>query len=105
MTVHQGKGLGYAISTAEELQFCTDFAVETGIILDPVYSGKALYHFVTNVFGADPEAYRGTTILFWHTGGALGMYDKGDDLNVDPTLIQRLNVDQDKNAKQGMLTI
>jgi D-cysteine desulfhydrase len=105
MTVHQGKGLGYAISTAEELQFCTDFAAETGIILDPVYSGKALYHFVTHVFGADPEAYRGTTILFWHTGGALGMYDKGDDLNVDPTLIQRLNVDQDKNAKQGMLTI
>ena len=75
--------MGYALSTVEELQFCADFATETGVILDPVYSEKALYHFVTCVFGADPEAYRGSSVLFWHTGGALGMYEKVDDLELD----------------------
>jgi D-cysteine desulfhydrase len=104
MVVHQGKGLGYAASTREELQFCTDFAAETGVILDPVYSGKALYHFVTHVFGADPEAYRGSTILFWHTGGALGMYDKEAELKLDGTSIRRLNV-YDKGGDDGMVTI
>ena len=72
--------MGYALSTVEELQFCAGFAAETGVILDPVYLEKALYHFVTRVFGADPEAYRGSSVLFWHTGGALGMYEKVDDL-------------------------
>lgn len=30
ITIHQGKGKGYAISTAEELNFCSQFARETG---------------------------------------------------------------------------
>jgi len=80
VTVHHGKGRGYALSTDEELDFITQFSLETGIVLDPVYSGKALYHFVTEVLGKDPESYRGSSILFWHTGGALGMYEKGNDL-------------------------
>ena len=33
--LHQGKGLGYASSTEEELEFISKFAVETGIVLDP----------------------------------------------------------------------
>lgn len=84
ITVHHGKGSGYAVSTPEELQFITDFAMETGIVLDPVYTGKALYHFFTKVLEGgddkDLEKYRGKNILFWHTGGALGLFDKGNDL-------------------------
>lgn len=80
VTVHQGKGRGYAFSTQEELEFITQFALSTGIALDPVYSGKALYHFLTKVLEDDPEAYRNSNILFWHTGGALGIYEKGSDL-------------------------
>lgn len=79
MIVHQGKGLGYARSTPEELAFVQSFARETGIVLDPVYSGKALYNLFSLV-EKDPETFRGQTILFWHTGGALGLYDKTDDL-------------------------
>lgn len=33
----QAKGLGYAISTAEELKFVKEIATATGVILDPVY--------------------------------------------------------------------
>lgn len=80
LVVHQAKGLGYAASTPEELDFVTQFALDTGIVLDPVYSGKALYHFLTDVVKNDPDEYRGKNILFWHTGGALGLYDKGDVL-------------------------
>jgi len=83
LTVHQGKGLGYASSTQEELSFVTQFALETGIVLDPVYSGKALYHFVTSVLEEDPEKYKDSNIMFWHTGGALGMFDKGDSFTFE----------------------
>jgi len=81
LTAHQGKGLGYATSTQEELDFITNFASETGIVLDPVYSGKALYHFVTHELVERPEIYRNTNVLFWHTGGSLGNYDKIDSLS------------------------
>lgn len=80
LTVHQGKGRGYAVSTDEELQWISQFSVETGIALDPVYSGKALFHFLTEILKVNPEAYINSNILFWHTGGALGIYEKGDDL-------------------------
>mmetsp|Transcript_22465 Transcript_22465/g.27449 ORF Transcript_22465/g.27449 Transcript_22465/m.27449 type:complete len:427 (+) Transcript_22465:59-1339(+) len=75
-TVHQGKNLGYAQSTTDELEFITQFASDTGIVLDPVYSGKALYHFITHVIPSNSEIFRGKNILFWHTGGSLGMYEK-----------------------------
>lgn len=77
MIAHQGKGLGYAMSTQEELDFVSDFAIETGIVLDPVYSGKALYHFFHTVIEENPDTYRGKNILFWHTGGALGLFEQG----------------------------
>jgi D-cysteine desulfhydrase len=83
MTVHQGKGKGYAVSTHGELEFIAGFARWTGIALDPVYSGKALYNFMLQV-DRQPQLYRDKTVLFWHTGGALGLYDKLDDLT--PTI-------------------
>mmetsp|Transcript_7939 Transcript_7939/g.21459 ORF Transcript_7939/g.21459 Transcript_7939/m.21459 type:complete len:467 (-) Transcript_7939:133-1533(-) len=98
VTVHQGKGLGYAVSTMEELDFVEQFAMETGVVLDPVYSGKALYHFFQNVLSTtdnngndsgeeDDTAqttnpYHGSNILFWHTGRALGLFDKVNDLQL-----------------------
>jgi 1-aminocyclopropane-1-carboxylate deaminase/D-cysteine desulfhydrase-like pyridoxal-dependent ACC family enzyme len=80
VTVQNGKGGGYAFSSDEELDFILRFAIETGIALDPVYTGKALYHFFKEVLEVDPEAYRDKSILFWHTGGSIGLYEKGDDL-------------------------
>lgn len=96
MIVHQGKGLGYAKSTPEELEFVSSFARETGIVLDPVYSGKALYKFYKDVLLEDTGGeYHGQSVLFWHTGGALGLYDKCDDLIAslkDVSPCQRLDV-------------
>lgn len=79
LIVHQGKGRGYASSTAEELDFIIQFAVETGICLDPVYSGKALYQFMKEI-EENPDSYRNKRIVFWHTGGSLGNFEKIDAL-------------------------
>jgi len=80
MIIHQGRGLGYASSTAEELDFIVKFSLETGISLDPVYSGKALFHFMKEIM-ANPESYRNSRIVFWHTGGTLGNYEKVEALS------------------------
>ena len=47
----------------------------TGIVLDPVYSGKALYNLLEEMREA-PDEWRGRRVMFLHTGGLLGMYDK-----------------------------
>ncbi|WP_300393235.1 D-cysteine desulfhydrase family protein [Fusobacterium sp.] len=67
-------GDGYAISRAEELEFICDFAEAEGIILDPVYTGKAMR-------GLYSELKKGTfsdsnNILFIHTGGLFGLFSK-----------------------------
>ena len=80
VAVHNGKGRGYALSTKEELDFISQFSLETGIALDPVYSGKAFYHFLMHILESDADSYRNKNVIFWHTGGALGIYEKGNDL-------------------------
>ena len=67
-------GDGYALSRAEELEFICDFAEAEGIILDPVYTGKAMR-------GLYSEIKKGTfkeskNILFIHTGGLFGLFSK-----------------------------
>ena len=70
-------GDGYGIpaeSTMEALKLC---AQTEGLLLDPVYTGKAmagLIHDVRNgAAGSGP-------VLFWHTGGSPGLYAYRDEL-------------------------
>lgn len=60
----------------------------TGVVLDPVYSGKALHAFLSDV-KASPEAWSGSNVLFVHTGGLLGMYEKIDQLQPIVEQLQR----------------
>lgn len=65
-------GKGYALSRKEELEFISDFAKMEGIILDPVYTGKAMY-------GLRSEIKKGSfseckNLLFIHTGGIFGIF-------------------------------
>ncbi|KAI7843891.1 hypothetical protein COHA_002435 [Chlorella ohadii] len=77
--VVQAKGAGYAISRDEELKCVSDVALATGIVLDPVYTGKALFGLMSEMQAA-PEEWKGRKVLFVHTGGLLGMYDKAPQL-------------------------
>ena len=68
------KGRGYALSSPEELRFIARIAAMEGIVLDPVYTGKAFY-------GLWQEIGKGTldpaeNILFIHTGGQYGLFPK-----------------------------
>lgn len=66
-------GDGYAVSTDSELDFILDTAQSTGVVLDPVYSGKA-------ALGMVGDLQPGTRALFIHTGGHLGLYSKQNQL-------------------------
>jgi len=81
LSIHDAQGLGYSLSSPEELQFLYDVSSQTGMVLDPVYSGKALFKLCTDLVKSQPEVFRpGHRVLFVHTGGALGNYAKGDQL-------------------------
>ncbi|MFS7996655.1 putative D-cysteine desulfhydrase [Helianthus anomalus] len=77
--IENAKGIGYAMSTAEELKFVKEIAETTGVILDPVYSGKAAYGMMKDM-AQNPTKWEGRKILFIHTGGLLGLFDKNDEM-------------------------
>lgn len=58
-----------------------------GVILDPVYSGKA-YHTLIQDMQQAPDKWRGRKVLFLHTGGLFGMYDKVQQLQ---PMLEKMN--------------
>ncbi|QUH21308.1 D-cysteine desulfhydrase family protein [Alkaliphilus sp. B6464] len=69
-------GEGYAISRSEELEFIHYLAKLEGVILDPVYTGKAMYGLVNEIKKGNFNKYK--NILFIHTGGLFGLFSKKD---------------------------
>ena len=68
------KGNGYGISTNAELELIIKLARETGVLFDPVYTGKAFIGFIKTVIN-NPEQFKGNRILFIHTGGIFSHFD------------------------------
>jgi D-cysteine desulfhydrase len=65
-------GEGYAKSKKEELDLIKAIAENTGIILDPVYTGKAMYGLLDQL---KKEGFsKEDKILFLHTGGGFGLF-------------------------------
>jgi len=77
--VDEWKGVGYALSTAEELAFLRDTARGDGLFLDPVYSGKAFRGLVEEL-RRGKRYHPGSTVLFVHTGGLFGLFPKRNEL-------------------------
>jgi D-cysteine desulfhydrase len=65
-------GLGYAKSRPEELATLRDLCRRDGLVLDPVYTGKA-FHGVVTELARDPQRF-GERIVFVHTGGIFGLF-------------------------------
>jgi len=65
-------GRGYARSRPEELATIRDVCRSDGIVLDPVYTGKAFHGLVTEL-AADPARF-GAAVAFLHTGGMFGLF-------------------------------
>jgi D-cysteine desulfhydrase len=75
------KGPAYGVMTAEQKKFLVTTATKTGLVLDPVYTGKAL-------FGTREAVRRGdispsAKVLFLHTGGLPGLLAQGGELAAD----------------------
>lgn len=69
-------GNGYAKTRPEEMKFIAHLAKTEGLILDPTYTGKAMY-------GLSREIQKGTfrkkqKLLFIHTGGLFGLFPYGE---------------------------
>lgn len=67
-------GEGYALCRPEELAFIHELARMEGVILDPVYTGKAMYGLVQEIKKGTFAAHK--NILFIHTGGLYGLFPK-----------------------------
>jgi D-cysteine desulfhydrase len=68
------KGPAYAVADPDQIQFIVDVARCSGVILDPVYSGKALYGLKM----LQPKPAR---VLFLHTGGLPGLLAQAADFS------------------------
>lgn len=69
-------GRGYALSRQEELKAIYDLARLEGVVLDPVYTGKAFYGMVSEI-RKNRSAF-GKRIVFVHTGGLFGLFPVAD---------------------------
>lgn len=70
------QGPGYGLATKAIWETIIWIAEHEGILLDPVYTGKAMHALICE---AQEGRLRGR-ILFWHTGGAFGLFGRGQEL-------------------------
>jgi D-cysteine desulfhydrase len=68
-------GLGYAKSRPEELETIRDVCKSDGVVLDPVYTGKA-FHGMVSELKKDPKRF-GAAVAVLHTGGMFGLFAEG----------------------------
>jgi len=66
------QGVGYALTTPDEIAFLKETAREDGLVLDPVYTNKAFIGLVRTL-ERDPSRL-GKRIVFIHTGGIYGLF-------------------------------
>lgn len=68
-------GAGYGLVTDKEISFIKKFAQTEAIIIDPVYTAKALIGMNTLI---ENDTLPGKNILFIHTGGIFGLFAIND---------------------------
>ena len=71
-------GKGYALSQTEELEAIMDLARLEGVVLDPVYTGKAYYAMISEL-EKNPDCF-GSRIIFIHTGGLFGLFSIAEQM-------------------------
>jgi len=74
----QARGPAYGVMSDEQKKFLVEVARVSGLMLDPVYTGKAMYGLSSAV--SRGEIRRGSRVLFIHTGGLAGLLAQGEEL-------------------------
>jgi D-cysteine desulfhydrase family pyridoxal phosphate-dependent enzyme len=71
---HSRFGEGYGRVTDESLEAIRQVARLEGLVLDPVYTGKAMAGLIGWV--REGKITGDDTVVFWHTGGAVALFAK-----------------------------
>ena len=71
-------GEGYAKSRPAELRLIGEVAATEGLLLDPVYTGKAVFG-MSSELGRDRHSL-GARVVFVHTGGIFGLVPKAAEI-------------------------
>jgi D-cysteine desulfhydrase len=71
-------GPGYAVATPEVFNTIKYLARTEGLILDPVYSGKAFHGLLEEIKAG--QYSNAQDIVFIHTGGIFGLLAQRDQL-------------------------
>jgi D-cysteine desulfhydrase len=71
-------GAGYAVVGGAEREAVRLMARQEGILLDPVYTGRAFAGLIDLIRRGDSTT--GQRILFWHTGGSAALFAYAHDL-------------------------
>jgi len=74
----RAKGPAYGSMSEEQKKFLVRVARATGLVLDPVYTGKAMFGLARAVERG--EIASGSRVLFIHTGGLPGLLAQGEEL-------------------------
>ena len=72
-------GDGYGIISELEIEAIALTATHEGILLDPVYTGKAMAGLINMIRSG--KLTKKDKVLFWHTGGAPSLFAYADSLN------------------------
>lgn len=73
------KGPAYGVMAPEQRRFLMEVARASGVLLDPVYTGKA-FEVVRNLATAPSQQGPRLRVLFLHTGGLPGLLAEGPSL-------------------------
>jgi 1-aminocyclopropane-1-carboxylate deaminase/D-cysteine desulfhydrase-like pyridoxal-dependent ACC family enzyme len=69
---HSRFGDGYGAITEDALEAIERVAALEGVVLDPVYTGKAIAGLIAAT--REGRIGGGDTVVFWHTGGAVALF-------------------------------
>jgi D-cysteine desulfhydrase len=76
----RARGPAYAVMSPEQRSTLVR-AARAGVVLDPVYTGKAMHGLAAAIERGDVR--RGARVLFVHTGGLPGLLAQAEDLASD----------------------
>lgn len=65
-------GAGYGVPTPAMVEAVELVAQREGVLLDPVYTGKAMAGLISRIRNGEYRSCR--NIVFWHTGGSAGLF-------------------------------
>ena len=68
-------GPGYGVATSSAAEAASLLATTEGILVDPIYTAKALAGLIALVRGGELDGQR---VVFWHAGGTTGLFEPLD---------------------------